>query len=94
MTNAYGAAGSIIVVLLWVYYSAIILYFGAVFTRVYAIHMGSAIYPNKYAVWVQQVEVESKNPFNNSRKLKRFLNQKLINLNSFSVILLSYWSSV
>ncbi len=59
MTSVYGAAGSIIVVLLWVYYSAIILYFGAVFTHVYALHTGSKIYPNNYAVWVQQVEVES-----------------------------------
>jgi membrane protein len=59
MTSAYGAAGSIIVILLWVYYSSIILYFGAVFTHVYAIHTGSRIYPNKYAVWVQQIEVES-----------------------------------
>jgi membrane protein len=59
MSSAYGAAGSIIVVLLWVYYSAIILYFGAVFTRAYAIHTGSHIYPNNYAVWVEQVEVET-----------------------------------
>ncbi len=36
MSSAYGAAGSVIVILLWVYYSAIILYFGAVFTRAYA----------------------------------------------------------
>ena len=59
MTSAYGAAGSIIVVLLWVYYSAMILYFGAAFTHVYAMHTGSRIYPNQYAVWVQQIEVES-----------------------------------
>jgi len=59
MTSAYGAAGSIIVILLWVYYSSIILYFGAVFTHVYAVDTGSRIYPNKYAVWVQQIEVES-----------------------------------
>jgi membrane protein len=59
MSSAYGAAGSIIVVLLWVYYSAIILYFGALFTRAYAIHTGSQIYPNNYAVWVEQVEVQS-----------------------------------
>ncbi|MGC4037324.1 MAG: YihY/virulence factor BrkB family protein [Chitinophagaceae bacterium] len=60
MSSAYGAAGSIIVILLWVYYSSIILYFGAAFTRVYAIHNGSHIYPNNYAVWIEQVEVESK----------------------------------
>ncbi len=59
MTSAYGGAGSIIVILLWVYYSAMILYFGAAFTHVYAIHMGSRIYPNNYAVWVQEIEVES-----------------------------------
>jgi membrane protein len=47
------------VILLWVYYSAIILYFGAVFTRVYAIHTGSHIYPDDYAVWIKEVEVES-----------------------------------
>jgi len=50
MTTAYGATGSIIVVLLWVYCSAMILYFGAAFTRQYAIEMGSNIYPNRYAV--------------------------------------------
>ena len=65
MSSAYGAAGSIIVILLWVYYSAIILYFGAAFTRAYAICSGSHIYPNKYAVWIEQVEVESKKSLQN-----------------------------
>ncbi len=59
MTSAYGAAGSVIIILLWVYYSAMILYFGAAFTHAYVLHKGSRIYPNSYAVWVQQVEVES-----------------------------------
>ncbi|HET9825700.1 MAG TPA: YihY/virulence factor BrkB family protein [Chitinophagaceae bacterium] len=62
MSTAYGAAGSIIIVLLWVYYSSAILYFGASFTREYAIETGSQIYPNNYAVWVEQVEVVSKKP--------------------------------
>ena len=39
-----------------------ILYFGAAFTRQYAIEMGSNIYPNKYAVWVETIEVASKQP--------------------------------
>ena len=39
-----------------------ILYFGASFTREYAIETGSHIYPNNYAVWVEQVEVVSKKP--------------------------------
>lgn len=59
LSSTYGTAGSAIVLLLWVYYSAMILYFGAVFTHVYAAHTGSKIYPNNYAVWVQQIEVES-----------------------------------
>lgn len=59
MTTTYGAAGSVIVILLWVYYSSMILYFGACFTHVYVIYKGSKIYPNSYAVWVQQIEVES-----------------------------------
>ena len=59
LSTTYGTAGSVIVMLLWVYYSAMILYFGAVFTHVYAVHTGSRIYPNNYAVWVQQIEVES-----------------------------------
>ena len=59
MSSTYGTAGSVIVMLLWVYYSAMILYFGAVFTHVYAAKKGSMIYPNNYAVWIQQVEVES-----------------------------------
>jgi len=59
MSSAYGAAGSVIVILLWVYYSSMILYFGAAFTHSYALHRGSRIYPSNYAVWVQQIEVES-----------------------------------
>ena len=59
MSSAYGAAGSMIGVLLWVYYSSMILYFGAAFTHAYVVFKGSRIYPNSYAVWVQQVEVES-----------------------------------
>ncbi|MCW3462763.1 YihY/virulence factor BrkB family protein [Chitinophaga nivalis] len=57
VSSTYGAAGSIVIILLWVYYSAAILYFGAVFTRVYVQHFGKQIYPNDYAVWIKQVEV-------------------------------------
>lgn len=60
LSSSYGAAGSVILILLWVYYSAMILYFGAIFTHVYVAHSGSRIYPNDYAVWVQEIEVESK----------------------------------
>jgi len=59
--TTYGAAGSIVILLIWVYYSSIILYFGAEFTKFYAIQYGSAIHPNDYAVTMKQVEVETGN---------------------------------
>ena len=74
MSSAYGAAGSVIIILLWVYYSAIILYFGAAFTRVYVINSGSHIYPNNYAVWVEQVEVETKKDLQYTQNAKTATN--------------------
>ncbi len=56
--SAYGAAGSIIVILLWVYYSAIILYYGVAFTKAYVQHLDHRIYPVN-AVWVKEVEISS-----------------------------------
>ena len=46
----YGAAASVMIILVWVYYSSIILYFGAEFTRTYAMRHGSGIRPNDNAV--------------------------------------------
>ncbi len=70
LSTTYGTAGSVIVMLLWVYYSAMILYFGAVFTHVYAAHTGSRIYPNSYAVWVQEIEVESEKSIEEQPEVK------------------------
>lgn len=56
-SSAYGAAGSIMVILAWIYYTAAILYIGAEFTQVYAEAIGSHIEPADYAVSVQQTEV-------------------------------------
>jgi membrane protein len=39
--SAYGAAGSLVILVAWIYYSALLLYFGAEFTRVYARTLGS-----------------------------------------------------
>lgn len=49
VTSYYGAAGSIVVILLWVYYSACILFFGAEFTKAYAQKYGSGVVPDKRA---------------------------------------------
>lgn len=52
--SAYGAAGSLVILLLWTYYSSQILFFGAEFTKVYAQKFGSQIVPEKNAVAVTQ----------------------------------------
>lgn len=57
--SAYGAAGSIIVILVWIYYTSTILYIGAEFTQVYAEAAGSSIEPAEYAVSIIQTEVEN-----------------------------------
>ncbi|MCC5920105.1 MAG: YihY/virulence factor BrkB family protein [Cyclobacteriaceae bacterium] len=50
LTSLYGAAGSIIVLLLWIYYSSLILYLGAEFTQAFALSMGRKVKPKSHAV--------------------------------------------
>lgn len=57
--SAYGAAGAIVLIILWVYYSAIILYYGAEFTKVYANQYGGKIQPTKFAVFIEKKEIVS-----------------------------------
>jgi membrane protein len=56
--SAYGAASSLITLLLWVYYSSQILLFGAEFTQVYADRAGRGVEPSEYAVRIQTSEIE------------------------------------
>lgn len=56
--STFGAAGSLIIILLWVYYTAAILYIGAEFTQVFAEYKGHHIQPAEYAVHVEQKEIE------------------------------------
>jgi membrane protein len=51
-SSAYGAAGSLVLILLWIYYAAQILFFGAEFTQVYANRFGSKVEPSPHAVRV------------------------------------------
>ena len=62
LSNIYGAAGSVMVLMIWVYYSAAILYLGAVFTKVYATNFGGKIYPNAYSVWIKIEEITVSKP--------------------------------
>ena len=54
----YGAAASIIIILSWVYYSSVILYFGAEFTRAFALETGHGIKPKTTAVFILKQEAK------------------------------------
>jgi len=56
----FGSAGSIIIILVWIYYTSIILYFGAEFTQAFAEKHDTSIAPTKYAVHLKTVVVEKK----------------------------------
>jgi len=56
--SAYGAASSLITLLLWVYYSSQILLFGAEFTQVYAGQGGRGVEPNEHAIRLETKEIE------------------------------------
>ncbi|MDB5206458.1 MAG: YihY/virulence factor BrkB family protein [Flavisolibacter sp.] len=60
--STYGAAGSLAVILIWIYYSSIILYFGAEFTKSYAFNKGAKIIPNHYAEWNREPAVPGAEP--------------------------------
>lgn len=55
--SIYGTASSIILILLWVFYSAMLLYFGVAFTKEYANVFGKEIYPSQ-AVWKKKVTLD------------------------------------
>jgi len=59
VSSAYGAAGSIVALVIWVYYSAQVLLVGAEFTEVYARRFGSRIVPDKGAVTVERARAET-----------------------------------
>jgi len=60
LNSAYGAAGSLVIILLWVYYSALIFLFGAELTYIYTKEVGSGIEPYANAVRVETIEIEKK----------------------------------
>lgn len=55
-SSIYGAAGTLVLVLAWVYYSSLILFFGAEFTRVHAAFYGRAIVPKPHAEMMTSTE--------------------------------------
>ena len=57
MASAYGTAGSIIIILVWIYYSSLIIFFGAEFTQEYANRFGEKVRPKPHAVVIELREV-------------------------------------
>lgn len=54
-SSAFGTAGTVILLLLWINYTCQIIFFGAEFTKVYAKKMGHTLRPSKHAKWNPQV---------------------------------------
>lgn len=59
--STYGTAGALVILLIWIYYSSIILYFGAEFTKAWAIKYRKGIKASPYAVVIEKQEIEKHN---------------------------------
>ena len=75
----YGAAASVVILLSWVYYTSIILYYGAEFTKIYALEYGGGIVPNNTAVFIIKREAKEINlhPDQGSEMVKRNEQQRV-----------------
>ena len=60
--TVYGAAAFMVVFVTWIYYSSIIIYTGAEFTKAWANEMGSKIFPDEYAVATKTIEIHEDKP--------------------------------
>jgi membrane protein len=65
--SAFGAAGSLAVLLVWIYYSAQIVLLGAEFTRVYANRLGNKIRPSPQAMPAREVAIQNRPPAPDAR---------------------------
>lgn len=62
VASSYGAAGSLVVLLVWIFYSSQLVFLGAEFTQVWARRRGTRIQPSAWAVRVEQVTVRQQEP--------------------------------
>lgn len=58
--SAYGAAGALVVLLVWVYYSSLIFFFGAEITQQVALQHGSSLHPSPHARWASEPDALKK----------------------------------
>jgi len=77
--STYGTAGSLVILIVWIYYSSIILYFGAEFTKAYAFQKGVHIVPTEYAVWEDKPAIAgAKSPSETERKPQNQIQPKYV----------------
>ena len=80
IASLYGAAASILLLLVWVYYSATIVYIGAEFTKAWADELGGKIYPDEYAVSTRTIEIQEDKPV--ASKKKQIIDNSSDNINN------------
>lgn len=68
VSSTYGAAGSLVTILLWVYYSALVFFFGAEVTKVYATEYGSGLQPTEIAETTDNKQKANSTAYSESRK--------------------------
>ena len=73
--SVYGAAGSLTIILVWIYYSAQTFLFGAEFTEVWARHHGASITPDADAEWIDPVKAARE--LENAQKIRAERNKQL-----------------
>lgn len=66
--SVYGVAAFMVVLITWIYYSAIIIYIGAEFTEAWANEMGGKIFPDKFAVATKIIEIQEDKPIESVNK--------------------------
>lgn len=59
IATSFGSAGSVVILLVWIFYSSVVLYYGAEFTKAYALRYAGEIKPRPYATTVKVVYVVS-----------------------------------
>ncbi len=68
--TVYGAAAFMIILITWIYYSAIIIYIGAEFTESWANEMGGKIFPDEFAVTTKIIEIHEDKPVETINKIE------------------------
>lgn len=83
--TSYGAAGSVIVTFIWIFYATLIFFFGAEFTQVYARHYGSRIVPDEHAEFIRALDIKDPNSAEFVVSQKNEINKELFSIPIFLI---------